>query len=121
MSKRVAVLLVRHLSKALLRRRIQDVDSEPYWLGPDQYIERDGGVQLLPDKAGDMIGYAERNHLRPLGVFIVVEHGEYFDYFNCDAIISPLDREFAEKLFRAHAHFWFCEFPWLVANKQLDA
>lgn len=121
MSKRVAVLLIRHLSKTLLRRRIQDVDSEPYWLGPDQYFERDGGVQLLPDKAADMIGYAESNHLRPLGVVIVNEDGQYFDYFNEDAFVPSCDREFARKLFQAHAHFWFCEVPRLTANGHLDA
>jgi hypothetical protein len=121
MSKRVAILLVRHLSKALRRRRIEAVDSEPFWLTPEQYEERDGGIQLLPEMAGDMIAYSQRNHLRPLGVVVVNEDGEYFDFFNDEAIISPIDREFAEKLFRAHAHFWFCEIPWLIANKRPDA
>ena len=121
MSKRVAILLIRHLSKALLRRRIQDVDSEPYWLGPGQYIERDGGVELFPAEADDMMAYAKHNHLRPLGVVVVNENGEYFDFFNDDAVISPIDREFAEKLFRAHAQFWFYEISWMVADKQPDA
>ena len=117
MSRRVAVLLIRELSKALLRRRIQDVDSEPYWLSPEQCIERDCGVQLLPDKAGDLVEYSQRNHLRPLGVGVVAENGEYFDYFNEEAILSPRDRKFAKQLFQAHAHFWFCEIPWLASQQ----
>jgi hypothetical protein len=117
MSKRVAVLLIRELSKALLRRRIQDVDSEPFWLDPDQYIECDGGVQLVPTKAEDLITYAKSNHLRALGVVVVAENGEYFDYFNEEAILSPRDRKFAKQLFQAHAHFWFCEIPWLASQQ----
>ena len=120
MSKQVAILLIRCLSIVLLRRRIQDVDSEPYWLSSDQYIERDGGVVLLPDKTGDMIAYAKHNKLRPLGIVVVHENGQYFEFFNDDAILSPLDREFARNLFQAHAHFWFCEFPWLMRG-QTDA
>lgn len=118
MSKQVAILLIRDLSKALLRRRIQDVESEPYFLTPGQYFEHDGGVQLLPDKGGDLVEYSKRNHLRPLGVIVVAENGRYFDYFNHDAILSPVDREFAETLFRAHAHFWFCEVPWLIRGQK---
>jgi hypothetical protein len=85
---KVAVLLIRDLSKALLRRRIQDVESEPYWLSPGQYFEHNGGVQLLPDKAGDMINYAECNHLRPIGVVVVNDDGRYIDFFNEDAFIA---------------------------------
>ena len=117
MSKRVAVLLVRELSKALLRRRIQDVDSEPYWLNPEQYLERDGGVQLLSDKVSDMVNYAKCNKLRPLGVVAVAENGQYFEYFNDDIFISPIDQKFARQLFRAHAHFWFCEMMWLTRGQ----
>jgi hypothetical protein len=116
--KKVAVLLIRDLSKALLRRRIQDVESEPYWLGPDQYFERDGGVQLLPDKADDMIDYSQRNHLRPLGTVIIEEDGFFVGYFNESAFIAPRDRKFAEKMFRAHAHFWFCEVPGLIRGQK---
>jgi hypothetical protein len=118
MSKQVAILLIRDLSKALLRRRIQDVESEPYWLSPGQYFEHDGGVQLLPDKAGDLVEYSKRNHLRPLGVIVVAENGWYFDYFNDDAVITSSDRKFAKKMFRAHAHFWFCEVPCLIRGQK---
>jgi hypothetical protein len=34
--------------------------------------------------------------------------------------LSPVDRELAEKLFHA-THHWFCEIPWLRANRQPDA
>jgi hypothetical protein len=117
MSKQVAILLIRDLSKALLRRRIQDVESEPYWLSPGQYFEHDGGVQLFPDKAGDLVEYSKRNHLRPLGVIVVAESGRYFDYFNADAVLAPSDRKFAKMMFRAHAHFWFCEVPSLMRGQ----
>ena len=118
MSKQVAILLIRDLSKALLRRRIQDIESEPYLLSPGQYFEHDGGVQLLPDKAGDMIDYAKCNHLRPIGVIVVNDDGRYLDFFNEDAFIAPSDRKFAKKMFRAHAHFWFCEVPWLIRGQK---
>jgi hypothetical protein len=119
MSKRVAVLLVRNLSEALRQRRIEVAESEPYWLRPEQYNERDGGVELLPAMADDLMAYARRNDLRPMGVVILNESGDYFDYIN-DGPISPIDREFAIKLFQVHAHFWFCYVPWL-ADKQTEA
>src|SRR5580704_8980547 len=99
----VAVLLVRSITTALLRRRIDAVDSEPYWLSPEQYEERDGDVQLIPARTGDMIDYAKRNQLHPLGIVVVNEVGEYVECFNPGLIlISPNDRDFAEKLFKAH-------------------
>jgi hypothetical protein len=64
-----------------------------------------------------MIAYAKHNKLRPLGIVVVHKNGQYFEFFNDDAILSPLDREFARKLFQAHAHFWFCEFPWLMRGQ----
>lgn len=118
MSKQVAILLIRDLSKALLRRRIQDVQSEPYFLAAQEYVECDGGVQLSPEGADGMIEYSHRNHLRPLGVVVVGEDGHFIGYFNHDAILSPLDREFAKKLFHAHVHFWFCEIPWLIRGQK---
>jgi hypothetical protein len=39
----------------LMWRRIEAADTEPYWLTSDQYHEHDGGFQLLPAMAGDMI------------------------------------------------------------------
>jgi hypothetical protein len=119
MSKRVAILLVGNLCEALQQRSIETADSEPYWLRPEQYSERDGGVELLPAMADDLIDYAKRNDLHPLGIVIMNERGDYFDYINDDPI--PLtDREFAKRLFQVHAHFWFCYVPWL-ANKQPEA
>ena len=117
MGRQVAILLVRELSKVLLRRRIQDVQSEPYFLAPEQYCECDGGVQLSPEGANDMIDYSRRNHLRPLGVVVLREDGHFVGYFNQDAVLSPLDRQFAKKLFHAHVHFWFREIPWLVSGQ----
>jgi hypothetical protein len=117
MSKQVAILLVRELSKVLLRRRIQDVQSEPYFLLSEQYLECDSGVQLLADRAGDMIEYAKYNKLRPLGVVIVNDDGRYLGFFNEDAFIAPSDRKFAEKVFNTHVHFWFCEFPRLMRGQ----
>src|SRR5580700_1529827 len=102
---KVAILLVRNINRALLRRRVDVVDSEPFWLRPEQYEERDGDVLLLRARAGDMFTYAKCNQLHPLGIVVVNEVGEYVEYFNQGLIlISPLDRDFAEKLFRAHAH-----------------
>ena len=62
MSKRVAILLAKYLSRAVLGRCIEAAETEPYWLRPDQYHECDGGVQLQPELAGDLIAHAERNH-----------------------------------------------------------
>jgi hypothetical protein len=118
MSERVAVLLVRDLPKAMLQRSIAAADTEPYWLSPEQYKERDGGVEFLPAMAGDMLAYAKRNHLRPLGIVVVKESGEYSDFFNDELIISPIDRDFLKELFQIHAHFWFCYVPWLAANQK---
>jgi hypothetical protein len=113
-SDRVAVLLVRHLTKAVLRRRMGAAQTEPYWLSAGQYKETDLGIQVLPDKAADLIAYAERNQLRPLGMVIVADNGGYREFFNEDVYISPIDGQFVKELFRAHAHFWFCEIPQLM-------
>lgn len=69
----MALLLVAHLADALKQRNIDVADSEPYWLEPEQYHERDGGVEFLPGMAGDLMAYIGTNNLRPLGVVIVEE------------------------------------------------
>ena len=114
--KRVAVLLVKNLTEALRLRQVEAADSEPYWLGPGQFRERGAGVELLPAMAGDLMAYARQNELHPLGIVVLHENGGYSDYINEDAI-EPLDRQFATKLFQAHAHFWFCVMPWLTEQR----
>src|SRR5258706_15987854 len=98
MSKRVAVLLVRNFSEALRERRIQAADSEPYWLTPEQYAERDGGVQLFPLRGNNLMDYARKNSLRLLGIIILAENGDYSDFMN-DEGIALQDQDFARKLF----------------------
>jgi hypothetical protein len=117
MPKRVAALLIGNLSEALRRQCIEAADSEPYWLHPDQYNERDGGVELLPARAREMMAYCKGKNMCPLGIVILTENGDYADYINSDNLdgdpVSLVDREFATKLVQAHAHFWFCVVPWL--------
>lgn len=120
MHKQVAALLVRHVRRALLTRQIGAADSQPYWLTPEQHVEHAGEVQLIPTKIGDVISYAEQNHMKILGVVIVTGDGEYTDLFNRDPHVSPIDNEFLRQLFHAHAHFWFCTAPWL-AERQAQA
>jgi len=69
--KRVAVLLVGHLLEALRQRRIEVADSEPHWLASSQYRHRDGGIELLPANAGDLMAYASERSFLPLGLVIV--------------------------------------------------
>jgi len=113
--KRVAILLVAHLAEALRQRDVQAAQSEPYWLTPDQYCQHDGGVEVIPAMVGDLIDYASGNNLRPLGVVIVGEDTGYCEYPN-ERPIAPADRAFALELFRLHAHFWFCDLPWLTGG-----
>jgi hypothetical protein len=117
--KRVAVLLIRNLSEALRQRSIEAAGSEPYWLRPGQYQEHDGGVAVIPAMASDLIAYATSNHLRLLGLVIVNEDGDYHEYFNQEPL-SPADREFALRLFQAHAHFWFCEVPAMTDDQMAN-
>lgn len=56
MEKRVGILLMRHLLEAVRERRIDVADSEPYWLSPEQYRERDdGGMEFLPSEARERV------------------------------------------------------------------
>jgi hypothetical protein len=116
---RAAVLLVRHLFEALGQRRIEIADSEPHWLAPSQYCRRGGGVELLPANATDLMTYASERSFLPLGIVIVNEGGDYWEYFNDDPSAAQ-DREFALRLFLTHAHFWFGVMPSLK-SKSADA
>ena len=108
MATRVAVLLVRNLSEALHERRIDIADSELHWLMPAQCEERDGGVQLFPSRAPELMQYARENNFRPLGVVVLAENGDFSDFMNEDAIATE-DLDFAKHLFHVHAMFWcFC-------------
>jgi len=110
MAKRVAVLLVRNLSEALHQRRIEIADSELHWLFPEQCEEADGGIQLFPSRAPNLMQYARRNNFRPLGIVILAENGDFSDFMNDDAI--PVgDLDFAKHLFHLHALFWCFCFP----------
>lgn len=113
MPNRVAVLLVGNFSEALRQRRVRLANSEPYWLTSEQYAERDGGVYLLPAQAPELVDYARKNSMRPLGVIVVAETGDYSEFMNEDAI-APQDMDFAKRLFESHAHYWFCFLPWIA-------
>jgi len=110
MAKRVAVLLVRNLSEALHERRIEIADSELHWLTPEQCEEGDGGIQLFPSRAPELMQYARQNNFRPLGIVILAENGDFSDFMNDDAI-SAEDLDFAKHLFHVHALFWCFCFP----------
>lgn len=44
--KGIAILLVKNLAAALETRSVEAADSNQYWLRPDQFRERDGGVEF---------------------------------------------------------------------------
>jgi hypothetical protein len=110
MAKRVAVLLVRNLSEALHEHRLEIADSELHWLTPEQCEERDGGMQLFPSRAPELMQYARQNNFRPLGIVILAENGDFSDFMNEDAILAE-DLDFAKHLFHIHALFWCFYFP----------
>ena len=110
MAKRVAVLLVRNLSEALHERRIEIADSELHWLVPGQCEEGDGGVQLFPSRAPELMQYARQNNFRPFGIVILAENGDFSDFMNDDGIPAE-DLDFAKHLFHLHALFWCFCFP----------
>ncbi|MGD0972786.1 MAG: hypothetical protein ABR866_01775 [Candidatus Korobacteraceae bacterium] len=114
--KRVAILLVKNLAEALQQRCIRTAENEPYWLTPNQYREHDGGVDFIPEKAGDLVAYADSKNLYPLGLVIVREDSRLCEYLN-DGPIPLADREFALQLFRFHAHLWFCVIPSLTDSE----
>jgi hypothetical protein len=110
MGTRVAVLLVRNLSEALHERRIEIADSELHWLFPEQCEEADGGIQLFPSRAPELMQYARENNFCPLGVVVLAENGDFSDFMNEDAIPTE-DLDFAKHLFLVHALFWCFCFP----------
>jgi hypothetical protein len=110
MAKHVAVLLVRNLSEALHERRIEIADSELHWLIPEQCEEGEGGIQLFPSRAPELMQYARQNNFRPLGIIILAENGDFSDFMNEDAIATE-DLDFAKHLFHVHALFWCFCFP----------
>ena len=52
MHRQVAVLLVKHVRRALLTRHIGAAESEPYWLTAAQHVEHAGEVQLISSEDG---------------------------------------------------------------------
>jgi len=118
MGKRVAVLLVRHLSEAVRQRRVEVVDSEPYWLTPEQYRERDDGtLEMHPSDVPDLMTYARQHAFRPLGMVVINEEGDYSDFVD-ETALPEHDREFALQIFHTHAHYWFIYVPWAAETQQ---
>ena len=112
--KCVAILLVKNLPEALRQRDIRAAQSDPYWLKPNQFCERDGGIEVIPAVVDDLIAYAGCHNLFALGSIIVGKDTDYCEYLN-EGPIAQADRAFALELFQSHAHFWFCDLPWLTA------
>jgi len=106
----IAILMVKNLAVALTERNIEAAESDLYWLGPDQYRERDGGVKFARETFGEVIDFAEENGLFPLGFVIIYEDGKRRGFVN-DAAFLPNHRAFAEKMFRVHQRFWFDVIP----------
>ena len=111
--KGIAIILVRNFAAALEKRRVEAAESDLHWLGPDQYRERDGGVEFARETFGEVIAYAEQNGLFPLGFVIVYQDGKRHGFFN-EAAFLPDHRAFAEKMFRVHQRFWFDVIPLLA-------
>ena len=108
--KGIAILMVKNLAVALTERNIEAAESNLHWLRPDQYRERDGGVEFARETFGEVIDFAEKNTLFPLGFVIVYEDGKHRAFLN-DAAFLPNHRAFAEKMFRVHQRFWFEVIP----------
>lgn len=107
MAKQVGILLMRHLHEAVRQHRIEVADSEPCWLTADQYRERvDGGMELLPSNAYELMSYARNQSFRPTGIIVINDDGDYRDYID-ESALPELDKDFALQVFHAHAHFWF--------------
>ena len=111
--KGIAILMVKNLAAALEARSVEVAESDLHWLRPDQFKERDGGVEFARETFGEVIAHAEKNGLFPLGFVIVYEDGKRQGFFN-DGPLLPSDREFGKKLFRAHQSFWFDIIPRLT-------
>ena len=116
MAKQVGVLLMRHLHEAVRQRRIEVADSEPRWLSAEQYREcDDGGIELLPWSAPELMIYAREQSFQVVGIIVINDEGDYWDYVDENALPEN-DRDFALRVFHAHAHFWFLYVPSLNSN-----
>lgn len=116
MAKQVGVLLMRHLHEAVRQHRIDVADSEPRWLSAEQYRQcDDGGIELLPWNAQELMTYAREQSFRPVGMIVINNDGDYRDYVDENALPES-DRDFALRVFHAHAHFWFLHVPSLNGN-----
>ncbi len=102
---RVGVLLVKNLGDALRYDDLGSAISELQWLSPDQFIERDGRIRLLPGTSSQLLEHAKANRVHPLGVVFVDEHGVRTDVL----IAGPIATEYldvAKRLLRDHVSFW---------------
>ena len=96
--KGIAIIPVGNFAAALEKRSVEAAESDLHWLRPDQYRERDGGVEFARETFGE-VAYAEQNGLFPSGFVIVYQDGKRRGFFN-DAAFLPDHRAFAEKMFR---------------------
>jgi hypothetical protein len=110
MRKRVGVVLMTNLADALRHDELVTANSELYWFGEDQYVEHAGGVRLLPGNSGRLTANAKTNDLHPLGVVIVDENGDWYDFL-IEKAIALRYREVARRLLRKHLQFWLCFIP----------
>ena len=111
MGKRVGVLLMRHLLEAVRQRKTDVADSEPHWLTTEQYRERDdGGIELLPSEAPELMTYTRQQSFRPVGMVVVDAQGGSRTFIDENAILG-CDREVALQIFHTHAYFWFVHVP----------
>ena len=102
---------MRHLLEAVRQRKIDMVDSEPHWLSSDQYRERpDGGYELLPFKADELMTYAQVRSFQPVGIVVLDDEGSCRTFVD-ERVFPEDDRELALKVFHTHAYFWFVHVP----------
>ena len=107
MGKRVGILLMRHLLEAVRQQRIDVADSEPYWLTPEQYRERDdGGIEFLPSEARGFMAYVREQGFQPVGIVVLDDEGCCRTFVD-ECVIPEGDRELALRVFHTHAYFWF--------------
>lgn len=118
MGKRVGILLMRHLLEAVRQRKTDVADSEPHWLTAEQYRERDdGGIELLPSEATELMTYARERSFRPIGLVVLNDQGDCRTFIDENAILE-CDREFALLIFHTHVYFWFCRLPLLAEDSK---
>jgi hypothetical protein len=116
MAKHVGILLMRHFHEAVRQHRIEVADSEPHWLTSNQYREReDGGIELLPWNAHELMTHAREQSFRPVGMIVINDEGDYWDYVDENTLPED-DRDFALRVFHTHAHFWLLYLPRLTTT-----